>query len=75
VRIGVGHPGVKDAVQYTCFTISRKEERAWLDPLIDAIAANAPLLTGGKLRHHSRTRFTSPSTPPPNAPTRMEATE
>ena len=48
VRIGVGHPGVKDAVQYYVLHDFAKEERAWVDAMIDAIAANAPLLTGGK---------------------------
>jgi PTH1 family peptidyl-tRNA hydrolase len=47
VRIGVGHPGVKDAVAHYVLHDFAKAEYAWLDPLLDAMAAAAPLLAKG----------------------------
>ena len=48
LRIGVGHPGVKEAVPHYVLHDFAKVEQAWLEPLIDAIADNAPLLAEGK---------------------------
>jgi peptidyl-tRNA hydrolase, PTH1 family len=48
VRIGVGHPGVKDAVPHYVLHDFPKGDAEWLVPLIDAIADNAPLLAEGK---------------------------
>ncbi len=45
VRIGVGHPGSKEAGQAYVLRNFPKADRAWLDPLIEAIAEAAPLLT------------------------------
>ncbi len=47
VRIGVGHPGVKDAVAHYVLRDFAKAEHAWLDPLLDAMAAAAPFLAKG----------------------------
>ncbi|MFA5898572.1 MAG: aminoacyl-tRNA hydrolase [Hyphomicrobium sp.] len=47
VRIGVGHPGSKDAVAYYVLRDFGKAEYAWLDPLLDAIADAAPYLAKG----------------------------
>src|SRR5690349_16696437 len=47
VRIGVGHPGAKDAVAYYVLRDFAKVEYAWLDPLLDAMADAAPLLAKG----------------------------
>jgi PTH1 family peptidyl-tRNA hydrolase len=47
VRIGVGHPGVKDAVAHYVLHDFAKAEYAWLDPLLDAIAASATYLAKG----------------------------
>jgi PTH1 family peptidyl-tRNA hydrolase len=47
VRIGVGHPGVKDAVAHYVLHDFAKAEHAWLEPLLDAIAASAPYLAKG----------------------------
>jgi PTH1 family peptidyl-tRNA hydrolase len=48
LRIGVGHPGVKDAVAgYVLHDLS-KADMKWLEPLLDAVAAEAPLLAEGK---------------------------
>jgi PTH1 family peptidyl-tRNA hydrolase len=47
VRIGVGHPGAKDAVAHYVLRDFAKVEYAWLDPLLDAMADAAPLLAKG----------------------------
>jgi PTH1 family peptidyl-tRNA hydrolase len=47
VRIGVGHPGVKDAVSHYVLHDFAKAEYEWLDPLLDAMAASAPYLAKG----------------------------
>jgi peptidyl-tRNA hydrolase, PTH1 family len=48
LRIGVGHPGVKEAVPHYVLHDFPKGDAEWLAPLIDAIADNAPLLAQGK---------------------------
>jgi len=48
LRIGVGHPGVKEMVAIHVLHDFAKADRAWLDPLIEAIADSAPLLAEGK---------------------------
>jgi len=47
VRIGVGHPGVKDAVAHYVLHDFAKVEYQWLEPLLDAMAASAPYLAKG----------------------------
>jgi len=47
VRIGVGHPGVKDAVAHYVLHDFAKAEYQWLDPMLDAMAACAPYLARG----------------------------
>jgi PTH1 family peptidyl-tRNA hydrolase len=47
VRIGVDHPGHKDRVMPHVLGDFSKAEREWLDPLLDAIAANADLIVRG----------------------------
>jgi len=47
VRIGVGHPGVKDAVAYYVLHDFAKVEYAWLDPLLDAMADSVRFLAQG----------------------------
>ena len=48
LRVGIGHPGVKDAVPHYVLHDFPKEDAEWLDPLIDAIADDAPLFAEGK---------------------------
>ena len=48
VRVGVGHPGVKELVLHHVLRDFAKIDREWLEPLIDAIAEHAPLLAEGK---------------------------
>ncbi len=44
VRIGIGHPGEKSKVHDHVLKDFSKTELTWANPLIDAIAASAPLL-------------------------------
>jgi PTH1 family peptidyl-tRNA hydrolase len=48
VRIGVGHPGVKEFVQRHVLGDFAKSEQPWVDALVAAIADNAALLTKGQ---------------------------
>jgi PTH1 family peptidyl-tRNA hydrolase len=48
LRIGVGHPGVKEMVQNHVLRDFAKADAEWLNPLVDAIAEYAPLLAEGK---------------------------
>jgi len=47
VRIGVGHPGVKEMVHGHVLGDFSKTEREWLDVLLEAIAENAELVAKG----------------------------
>jgi peptidyl-tRNA hydrolase, PTH1 family len=48
VRIGVGHPGVKELVHPHVLSDFAKSEREWVDALRDIIADNADLLARGQ---------------------------
>jgi PTH1 family peptidyl-tRNA hydrolase len=48
VRIGVGHPGVKELVHPHVLGDFAKDERPWVEALCDAMADNADLLAQGK---------------------------
>ncbi len=47
VRIGVGHPGVREAVAHYVLHDFAKVEYEWLEPMLDAMAAFAPFLAKG----------------------------
>ncbi|HLY44949.1 MAG TPA: aminoacyl-tRNA hydrolase [Stellaceae bacterium] len=48
IRIGVGHPGIKELVQpYVLQNFPADEMRLWVLPLLDALAQSLPLLLGG----------------------------
>lgn len=47
VRIGIGHPGVKELVQAWVLHDFSRDDQAWLDPLLAAIADAAPRLAAG----------------------------
>lgn len=44
IRLGIGHPGDKARVQGHVLGNFSKDERVWLEPLLGAVAAAAPLL-------------------------------
>lgn len=48
VRLGVGHPGVKELVHPYVLGDFAKDERAWVAALTDVIADNAELLAQGR---------------------------
>ena len=48
VRLGIGHPGVKDRVLSYVLGDFSKDDVTWLIPFLDAIADSAPLLAAGK---------------------------
>ena len=47
MRIGIGHPGVKELVTGHVLGDFAKADRDWLEPLLDAIADNAEKLVAG----------------------------
>ena len=48
VRIGVGHPGVKELVQpYVLQNFSGEELTGWVEPLLVAVAETIPMLVSG----------------------------
>ncbi|MFD2677128.1 aminoacyl-tRNA hydrolase [Camelimonas lactis] len=48
VRLGIGHPGHKDAVHAFVLNDFAKSEHEWVAQLCDAVADAAPLLTSGE---------------------------
>ena len=50
VRIGVGHPGVKEAVAHYVLHDFAKAEHEWLEPMLDAIADGGGLAGEGRQR-------------------------
>jgi PTH1 family peptidyl-tRNA hydrolase len=48
VRIGVGHPGVKDLVHYYVLSDFTKAEQPWVKSICEVIADNADLVVRGK---------------------------
>jgi PTH1 family peptidyl-tRNA hydrolase len=48
VRLGVGHPGVKELVHGHVLNDFAKSERPWVEALVEAVASNAALLVGGR---------------------------
>lgn len=47
VRLGIGHPGSKDAVSYYVLNDFAKVEHEWRDALLDALAKSVPRLANG----------------------------
>ena len=47
VRIGIGHPGIKEMVHNHVLGDFAKVDREWLEPLLDAIGDNAEMLVRG----------------------------
>jgi PTH1 family peptidyl-tRNA hydrolase len=65
VRIGVGHPGDRARVEQHVLGDFSKAERAWLDPLIDAVVDCLPLLAAGDdAGFHNRVALLAPPPPP-----------
>lgn len=47
LRLGIGHPGMKELVNSYVLHDFAKEDHEWLDPLLAAVAEHAPLLAKG----------------------------
>jgi PTH1 family peptidyl-tRNA hydrolase len=48
IRLGIGHPGHRDRVTGHVLKDFAKQDKVWLDPLLDAIAESLPLLVAGE---------------------------
>jgi len=48
LRLGIGHPGDRSLVHNYVLHDFAKADAKWLEPLLDAVAAEAPLLAEGK---------------------------
>jgi PTH1 family peptidyl-tRNA hydrolase len=48
VRLGIGHPGVKELVHAYVLNDFAKDERPWVSALCEAVADNAALLADGR---------------------------
>ncbi|MGN6550222.1 MAG: aminoacyl-tRNA hydrolase [Pararhizobium sp.] len=48
LRLGIGHPGVKELVHNHVLGDFAKADAAWLEPLLEAIAGNAGMLVRGE---------------------------
>ncbi|HEX2146863.1 MAG TPA: aminoacyl-tRNA hydrolase [Pseudorhizobium sp.] len=48
LRLGIGHPGTKELVHGHVLGDFAKADRAWLEPLLDALADNAEMLVRGE---------------------------
>jgi PTH1 family peptidyl-tRNA hydrolase len=72
LRLGVGHPGDKERVIGHVLSDFATADRAWLEPLLDALAEAAPLIAAGDdagamNRIALRTRPPRPAARPPAA--------
>ena len=48
IRIGIGHPGIRELVHpYVLMNFSQEEMRQWVEPLVDAVAESIPWLLEG----------------------------
>jgi PTH1 family peptidyl-tRNA hydrolase len=48
IRLGIGHPGMKEQVKAYVLHDFAKADQAWLEPLLDETARNADLLVEGR---------------------------
>jgi PTH1 family peptidyl-tRNA hydrolase len=75
VRIGVGHPGIKELVQpYVLQNFRGEELTGWVGPLLDAIAETFPLLVSGApdaFMSEVARRFSPPNEATENGPAQL----
>jgi PTH1 family peptidyl-tRNA hydrolase len=64
IRIGIGHPGHKDAVSGYVLHDFHKAELTWVEPLVDALAADFPILAKGEHERYLQ-RVNAIVNPPP----------
>lgn len=68
VRIGIGHPGSKDRVLNAVLGDFSKAEMKWVEPLIDAIVDEAPLLGEGRFNSFANRIHLTLNPPPEKKP-------
>jgi len=68
VRIGIGHPGAKELVLGWALNDFSKADRLWLDPLLDAIAEQIPLMIAGDAPGFMSKVALATNPPPPKPP-------
>jgi len=81
VRIGIGHPGAKELVTRHVLNDFAKADRTWLEPLLAAIADNAPYLADddadkfqSRVAHAMQTEEEAAEEPPaPRTPRKRKA--
>jgi PTH1 family peptidyl-tRNA hydrolase len=72
VRLGIGHPGDKFMVMPHVLSDFRKEDREWLDPMIDGVAEALPHLVRNEFGSFQN-KIHLKVNPPPPKPAREEA--
>jgi PTH1 family peptidyl-tRNA hydrolase len=75
VRLGVGHPGVKELVQPYVLQNFAAEEMVWLVPLLEAVAEALPLLVADDAAGFMTKVALILKPPPPKAPRAEEASK
>jgi PTH1 family peptidyl-tRNA hydrolase len=73
VRIGIGHPGVKELVHPYVLQNFDEEDMAWVPKTVDAIAEAIPLLVAGKVQEFSSKVDLTLNPPRPKPPKKEEA--
>jgi PTH1 family peptidyl-tRNA hydrolase len=68
IRIGIGHPGHKDLVSGYVLHDFAKADRNWIEPLLDALADEFPLLAAGEPEKYLNKVNLTVNPPPPRAP-------
>ena len=75
VRVGVGHPGIKELVQPYVLQDFDAEDRLWVAPLLDAIAEALPLLVQDNAQGFMTKVALILKPPPPKPPRADDDTE
>jgi PTH1 family peptidyl-tRNA hydrolase len=68
LRLGIGHPGAKELVERHVLGDFAKADRAWLDPLLDALAEHADMLARGDDSQLMNKLALATGSPPPGEP-------
>ena len=74
VRLGIGHPGEKGLVHPHVLSDFAKADKVWLEPLIDAVAENIPLMFRGEDASFQN-KVHLALNPPPEKPAKKETPE
>jgi peptidyl-tRNA hydrolase, PTH1 family len=74
VRLGVGHPGEKHLVHPHVLSDFGKDDKIWLDPLIEGVAENLELLIEGQDANFQSKVHLAVNPPPPKPERKKEET-